>query len=166
MPDLLTDAIAWQHDFKSDSLVKWVEDHAEVPIFASVIYVIFVFAVPSMLKTPWDLRTFNTVWNLALAVFSVCGSYVCLPHLLNTLWTKGFIFTVCVNGQEWYYNGMEGLWMALFMFSKLPELGDTVFLVLQKKDVIFLHWFHHLTVLLYCWHAYFNCIGAGTHTYT
>eukprot|EP00299_Pterocystis_sp_00344_P011956 c5663_g1_i3.p1 GENE.c5663_g1_i3~~c5663_g1_i3.p1 ORF type:complete len:158 (+),score=31.16 c5663_g1_i3:41-475(+) len=139
MPDLLTDAIAWQHDFKSDSLVKWVEDHAEVPIFASVIYVIFVFAVPSMLKTPWDLRTFNTVWNLALAVFSVCGSYVCLPHLLNTLWTKGFIFTVCVNGQEWYYNGMEGLWMALFMFSKLPELGDTVFLVLQKKDVIFLH---------------------------
>ena len=26
--------------------------------------------------------------------------------------------------------------------------------MLQKKNVIFLHWFHHVTVLLYVWHAY------------
>jgi len=43
--------------------------------------------------------------------------------------------------------------MALFVLSKFPELGDTVFLILRKKPVIFLHWFHHTTVLLYCWHA-------------
>jgi len=41
----------------------------------------------------------------------------------------------------------------MFVLSKFPELGDTVFLVLRKKPVIFLHWFHHATVLLYCWHA-------------
>ena len=51
--------------------------------------------------------------------------------------------------------------MGLFIFSKLPELFDTAFLVLQKKKVIFLHWFHHTTVLLYCWHAYHNRIGPG-----
>jgi hypothetical protein len=38
------------------------------------------------------------------------------------------------------------------MFS--PELFDTAFIVLRKKPLIFLHWYHHITVLLYCWHAY------------
>lgn len=38
---------------------------------------------------------------------------------------------------------------------------DTVFLVLRKREVIFLHWFHHVTVLLYCWHAYHHSVAAG-----
>ncbi|KAF4736313.1 hypothetical protein FOZ63_032338, partial [Perkinsus olseni] len=37
--------------------------------------------------------------------------------------------------------------------DKYFELIDTAFLVLRKKNVNFLHWFHHATVLLYCWHA-------------
>ena len=51
--------------------------------------------------------------------------------------------------------------MGLFIFSKIPELLDTVFLVLQNKKVIFLHWFHHCTVMLYCWHAFHNCVAPG-----
>jgi elongation of very long chain fatty acids protein 6 len=35
--------------------------------------------------------------------------------------------------------------VGLFIYSKIPELMDTVFLVLQKKRVIFLAWFHHTT---------------------
>jgi len=37
--------------------------------------------------------------------------------------------------------------------SKFLELGDTLFLALRKKPIIFLHWYHHVTVLLYCWYA-------------
>ena len=36
----------------------------------------------------------------------------------------------------------------------MPELVDTAFIVLRKKPLIFLHWYHHVTVLLYCFHAY------------
>ena len=42
----------------------------------------------------------------------------------------------------------------LFIYSKFFELIDTVFLVLHKRPVIFLHWFHHITVLMYCWHSF------------
>lgn len=36
-----------------------------------------------------------------------------------------------------------------------------MFLVLEKKPVIFLHWYHHVTVLLYCWHSYATRSSAG-----
>lgn len=32
---------------------------------------------------------------------------------------------------------------------------------MQNKEVIFLHWFHHVTVLLYCWHAFISDTATG-----
>jgi len=40
------------------------------------------------------------------------------------------------------------------MLSKIPELADTGFLIARGRPVGLLHWFHHATVLLYCWFAY------------
>jgi hypothetical protein len=45
--------------------------------------------------------------------------------------------------------------------SKIPELMDTVFIVLRKRPLIFLHWYHHVTVLLFCWSAYSTMAGSG-----
>ena len=43
-------------------------------------------------------------------------------------------------------RGKESASLALSrLISKIPELVDTAFLVIQKKPVIFLHWFHHVT---------------------
>lgn len=49
---------------------------------------------------------------------------------------------------------VSGFWTWLFVLSKLPELGDTVFIVLRKQPLIFLHWYHHITVLMYSWFSY------------
>uniref|UniRef100_H2Z286 Elongation of very long chain fatty acids protein n=1 Tax=Ciona savignyi TaxID=51511 RepID=H2Z286_CIOSA len=42
-------------------------------------------------------------------------------------------------------------WTYAFLYSKFLEYGDTVFIVFRKKPLIFLHWYHHLTVALFCW---------------
>ena len=42
----------------------------------------------------------------------------------------------------------------MFIFSKIPELWDTFYIVARKRPLLFLHWYHHVTVLLYCWHSY------------
>uniref|UniRef100_A0A0A9XLR2 Elongation of very long chain fatty acids protein n=1 Tax=Lygus hesperus TaxID=30085 RepID=A0A0A9XLR2_LYGHE len=60
-----------------------------------------------------------------------------------------------------FYDGTVGAFVGAFILSKIPEMVDTVFLVLQKKKLIFLHWYHHVTVMLFCWHAYCHPIASG-----
>ena len=33
---------------------------------------------------------------------------------------------------------------------------DTAFIVLKKRPLILLHWYHHLTVMLYCWNILYS----------
>jgi elongation of very long chain fatty acids protein 6 len=83
--------------------------------------------------------------------------------LLGTILTHSFEETVCTAPAapgSWGV-GPTGFWVMLFIFSKLPELVDTVFIVLRKRPLIFLHWYHHVTVLLFCWSAYSSMAGSG-----
>jgi len=45
--------------------------------------------------------------------------------------------------------------------SKVWELGDTIFIVLRKQPLIFLHWYHHITVLIYVWYSYMDHTAPG-----
>ena len=46
------------------------------------------------------------------------------------------------------------------------EWIDTIFLILRKKKILFLHWFHHLVTMLYCWHStIYSCQVDATGTW-
>ena len=65
----------------------------------------------------------------------------------------------------WCYRfGKVAQWVFLFDLSKLPEWIDTIFVVLRKKQLIFLHWYHHIITWLFCWYMnqyshYYSCAG-------
>ncbi|CAG0887127.1 unnamed protein product [Darwinula stevensoni] len=58
-------------------------------------------------------------------------------------------------------NKVSGFWTWMFILSKVPELGDTVFIVLRKQPLIFLHWYHHVTVLIYTWYSFSEFAAPG-----
>lgn len=150
-------------NFRGTPVLEFAYRHSELPVFAVCLYLGFIFGAPDVMKTwkPFKLKWLFALWNLSLSLLSVIGMSRTVPVLITALRTHGLNYTCCENPLNWYGNGPVAFWMGTFIFSKYPELLDTVFLVLQKKPVIFLHWFHHTTVLLYCWHAFINRVGPG-----
>lgn len=147
---------------------RWWSEHEEIPIIAIGLYMCAISYGPALMsqfpngpKRKAVLKTLFVGWNLLLSAFSFAGLIVVVPHLLSHLATDGFRFTVCSDPLTWYGSGPPGFWLEAFILSKFPELIDTIFLVLQQKPVIFLHWYHHITVLLFCWQAYIRNAGPG-----
>uniref|UniRef100_T1IN62 Elongation of very long chain fatty acids protein n=1 Tax=Strigamia maritima TaxID=126957 RepID=T1IN62_STRMM len=103
-------------------------------------------------RRAFELRSALVVWNWSLALFSIFGVYRCLPEIIYEWHTYGFEYTVCDNTQT-MVNPIYQVWGWLFGLSKVVELGDTAFIVLRKKKLVFLHWYHHVTVLVYTWYT-------------
>eukprot|EP00930_Biecheleria_cincta_P033480 TRINITY_DN23208_c0_g1_i1.p1 TRINITY_DN23208_c0_g1~~TRINITY_DN23208_c0_g1_i1.p1 ORF type:complete len:353 (+),score=36.60 TRINITY_DN23208_c0_g1_i1:24-1061(+) len=127
-----------------------------VSYLASALYLVFINVGPMMMKDrkAFDLKIPLALWNLFLAVFSFIGAVRTVPALLGALNNFGFTYTLCRAAAPYYGSGPVGLWVCVFIFSKYAELFDTFFLVVRKKNINFLHWYHHFSVLMYCWHAY------------
>ena len=123
---------------------------------AVLLYFTFILLGQTVMKhrRPFELKTPLALWNLGLAVFSIIGTIRLVPYVLYMIYTNGISYVICRCASANALNGPAALWLYLFVWSKFPELFDTVFLVLRKKPVNFLHWFHHATVLLYCWYSY------------
>jgi hypothetical protein len=131
--------------------------YPHVPIAVAILYIAFVFAGQAFMKdrSPPPLKWVIVFWNLFLAVFSIAGAIVYVPYMANILYTKGFHYAMCEHPANWFYKGEPGIWINLFVASKIPEMFDTVLLVLNKKPVIFLHWYHHFSVMLFAWNSWY-----------
>jgi elongation of very long chain fatty acids protein 6 len=151
-------------NFDHHAAVDFVRNHWEIPCIALAVYLAVVFILPRYManRQPMPLKPVFKAWNLLLATFSITGSIYTIPVAYHFMTTENFRFSVCQDpAEDYYYAGAAGFWFFAFGLSKVPELGDTIFLVAQKKPVIFLHWYHHVTVCLYCWHTYQTRAGAG-----
>lgn len=152
-----------QNDFIPDAYVNYFGSNWWIPLMSVSLYASFCYYGPNLMKDrkPFELDWQLVSWNLFLAVFSTVGAFITVPELMNTLYSRPFIATVCDNCYRTWGAGTVGFWVMLFCASKIPELIDTVFVVLRKKPLIFLHWYHHITVLLFCWDAYSTLSSSG-----
>jgi len=144
-------------------VLDWMIHHSMIPVAAVVAYGILIATGQYAMRNrePWNWRRTMALWNLSLSVFSWIGMCRTLPQLLHNLYYRSVRDNLCLDPSVTYGSGSSGLWVQLFILSKFPELIDTFFIVIHKKPLIFLHWYHHITVLLYCWHSYVTTSPPG-----
>lgn len=128
--------------------------------FYALAYLCFIYTGQIYMKNKvrYELRVGLAMWNAFLAIFSIFGAIRVLPELIYVIYRHGLKYSICNNSNAF---GVVGFWTWAFCFSKLPELIDTVFIVLRKQPLIFLHWYHHASVLIYCWFSYQDFSSTG-----
>nr|XP_057915336.1 elongation of very long chain fatty acids protein 6-like isoform X1 [Doryrhamphus excisus]XP_057915343.1 elongation of very long chain fatty acids protein 6-like isoform X1 [Doryrhamphus excisus]XP_057915350.1 elongation of very long chain fatty acids protein 6-like isoform X1 [Doryrhamphus excisus] len=141
--------------------VSWMKNNWGAAFVLSAVYAALVFGGQHYMRfrPKMNLRGPLAVWSLALALFSIMGAIRTGSVMLHILSSGGFRRSVC---DQIFYNGpVTKFWAYAFMLSKVPELGDTFFIVLRKQRLLFLHWYHHITVLLYSWYSYKDMVAGG-----
>lgn len=142
----------------------WYRDNHHIAFMICAVYLAIVFGIQAYMRSRerYEVRALQAFWNLCLSAFSFMGAFRMVLHLIATISHKSFKESICDAPNISYgSSGASGLWAFLFIASKIPELGDTIFVVLGKRKLIFLHWYHHVTVLLYTWNAYATRSSAG-----
>lgn len=148
--------------FDEKKAIPWMHDRWHWSFYFSAIYLILVWSGERYMKNrkPFDLRVALCMWSTMLGTFSIFAIYRVSFRAPQIIYLGGWRHAFC---DTWGYIGNQraGVWAFLFPLSKLPELVDTVFIVLRKKKLSFLHVYHHVSVFIYCWYSYAYPISTG-----
>lgn len=146
---------AFEDNFDVDAWITWADTswlYIGIPI--TVLYVALVYIGRSLMSTrePFSLRGPLFIWNVSLALFSIIGAYRDCPAMINAVYHDGWHASICDN--TYYQPKYRVIWGLIFCFSKVPELLDTLFIVLRKQKLIFLHWYHHAAVVTFAFYEF------------
>ena len=150
----------------------WMAENYAIPVGILVAYAAHIVILTKIMdtreKAPTWVKPLKAVWDIVLSVMSGLGAMSVVPILLSSLQEKGFVEEVCTSTLQ-----IEHPVLYFFMWSKFLELFDTTLIILSKKKLIFLHWYHHMATLMYCWDAFilhnpsgsiFGCMNLSVHT--
>ncbi|GAB64581.1 elongation of very long chain fatty acids protein 3 [Plasmodium cynomolgi strain B] len=153
----------WERNFKPFGFIELVHSKFLACPLIVLLYLLMCKYGPTRMKNrkEFDLRRLLILWNTLLALFNLIVVVKLTPVLLHI--TSNYTFTGLLIIPPIYTCafGIPGLWVSLFVLSKFVELLDTLLLILRKKKITLLHWFHHSTVLLYTWHTYYAELPAA-----
>ncbi|XP_053731314.1 elongation of very long chain fatty acids protein 6-like [Synchiropus splendidus] len=151
----------FERRFDERSAIRWMQENWGASFLFSALYVLLVFGGQQHMRRreKMNLRLPLVLWSLSLALFSVTGAVRTSSYMLHVLRSGGFKRSIC--DQSFYHGPVSKFWAYAFVLSKAPELGDTAFIVLRKQKLLFLHWYHHVTVLLYSWYSYKDMVAGG-----
>lgn len=149
----------YEINYDTSNALKFTQKHMQLPFIIVGLYLLSIVIGKNYMKNKsvsnQKLRNTLTFWNFSLSLFSFIGALRTVPELLFRIsFENNFIDTINKDPSHTWGTGACGLWCQLFILSKIPELLDTYFIVARKRPLIFLHWYHHVTVLLYCWHSF------------
>jgi len=118
-----------------DSINSWMKDNWKLSFVIVAIYFFLIFFGRMYMSSRprYELRKPLLLWNLFLASFSIAGTIRVWPEFLHAVFNRGIVYSVCDYS---FAYSITGFWAFLFCMSKLPELVDTLFIVLRKQVLI------------------------------
>jgi len=154
--------ITFASPFNYDAAREYVGTVQFASFVYSMAYIVVIFGIKFAMegRKPLQIKLPLQLWNLWLALFSIGGSLVTGYGLIQEAQKYGIVSTY-TRAQD-FFQGTCGLWTFLFCMSKLAELGDTIFIVLRKRPLIFLHWYHHVATLNYGLMSYMDKTAFNT----
>uniref|UniRef100_A0A0K0G462 Elongation of very long chain fatty acids protein n=1 Tax=Strongyloides venezuelensis TaxID=75913 RepID=A0A0K0G462_STRVS len=141
--------------FSKNDALKWTEERIPFTLQIAILYLIAIFGIQRIMKnyTPFKLTIPLAIWNLTLTVYSVISVYHLSSDFFKNVGKFGIRKSWCVLG-NYYDSENTGYYVWLFAVSKLFELIDTIFIVLRKKPLRFIHWYHHIVTLTFTFFIY------------
>uniref|UniRef100_A0A7S3DFA5 Elongation of fatty acids protein n=1 Tax=Palpitomonas bilix TaxID=652834 RepID=A0A7S3DFA5_9EUKA len=129
-----------------------------IPIGAAAVYLVTVFTLQKIMarvEKPFTLVGATVVHNIILCLWSLAmwvGILVELASLgMKMKWGNLEEVLFCDADHAVVNKGRLYFWVYVFYISKFYELLDTVLLVLKKKELIFLHVYHHAITMILVW---------------
>jgi len=101
-------------------------------------------------KKPFDLFHFRVLHNAFLAYASLMMLVGCMKEAIVIAQHGGIEGLFC-DSANFQVTTSANLWYYLFYVSKFYEFIDTYILILRKKQLSFLHVFHHFITAILCW---------------
>lgn len=146
--------------FTSDSEVPFASGWS---VFcAMAVYYLFVHGGQYLFRSKsmptFPLKALFFVHNCILSTVSALLLALIVENLAPRAYQHGLMWAMC-HGDALEADHRLELFFYLNYMCKFYEFFDTLFLVVRKKNVEFLHWFHHSMTMLLC---YTELIGRTT----
>ncbi|KAJ7080442.1 putative FEN1-fatty acid elongase [Mycena epipterygia] len=113
-------------------------------------YLLLIFSTQAIMKkrAPWHPRRLMQAYNITMSGVSLLLLVRMLEELRPLLRRVGIVDAICA--EESWTEKLE-LYYRFNYTLKYVELLDTVFLVLSKKKLRFLHVYHHSSTIFLCY---------------
>jgi len=140
------------HDFKW-KVGETPFSHFQVPVVLSFSYILSLYLLQNYMKDrkPFTLKGFTLVHNAFLSLLSLSMFLGASYGVFLKLNSQGFWAGLVCEQDADPMKGPLFYWSFIFYLSKFYEFVDSYLLVLKKKELIFLHVWHHLVMPFVCW---------------
>ncbi|KAJ4459887.1 putative steroid isomerase [Paratrimastix pyriformis] len=140
-------------------------DHPAILVAGISTYLVVLSSIVLFMRNrkPYQLKLPFAIESGFLSVFSFITLCGIVSSAMRSWIVDGASFEDLVCDQNGTVLPGMRIWIHLFYIAKHVEFLDSFFLALQKKDLAFLHVFHHASYIIPCWGASYGGFTSQWH---